>query len=238
MQALPEATEEPAHLPVFRLQVLTVLEEFRQIALPVLGTKWANSLPRVPLTKEELKQVARTQWERDEYIALRQLADLGSVSAGIITRLELTRQVIQMAKSVLRTERAAQVTLMSILGGTRFETHFHGVLVLTMCPRQKRNGTCRREDSYDHLLWRYWLRDREARGADSLDFLVTMARKAIPPIPGTVRPMCVQRTLRTGQGSNIQPPENAVEQQQRENQAEVRKQEETWYFRKCSKLTL
>ena len=96
-----------------------------------------------------------------------------------------------MAMSALRGERAAQVTLMSILGGTRFKAYFHGVLVPTRCPRMKRRGVCGEEDTYEHLIWCYWLTDRERKGPDSLDFLLAMARKAIPPIPGKVRPMYV-----------------------------------------------
>ena len=124
--ALPEATDTPAEQPVDHLQVLTLLEEFRQIALPRSGTEWANTLPRAPLTKAELKLLVWTQWERDELTALRQLADPGSVYAGLIVSLELARESIQMARSILRTERAAQVTLMSILGGTRLKAHFQG----------------------------------------------------------------------------------------------------------------
>ena len=87
--ALPEATDTPAEQPVDHLQVLTLLEEFRQIALPRSGTEWANTLPRAPLTKAELKLLVWTQWERDELTALRLLADPGSVWAGIIVSLEL-----------------------------------------------------------------------------------------------------------------------------------------------------
>ena len=199
---------------MYHLQVLTMLEEFRQIALPRLGMEWANTLPRVPLTKAELKQVVKRQWERDETAALRQLADLGSVSAGIITRLELTREIIQMATSILRTERAAQVTLMSILGGTRFKAYFHGVLVPTKCPHKKRRGICGEEDSYEHLLWCYWLENREQKGPDSLDFLVAMARKTIPQIPGTAQPMFVQREFRSRQDRETQQQEQHTPHQE------------------------
>ena len=191
--ALPMATESPSDLPMYHLKVLTVFEEFRQIALPILGDDWHRTLPRVPLTKEELKEVVRRQWERDEILALRQLAELGSFSAGIITHLELTREIIHSAMSMLSRDRAAQVTLLSILGATRFKTFFHGVLVPTRCPHVLGGEVCGTEDSYEHLLRCHGLRIHERKGADSLDFLVMMARRAVPAIPGTVMPMYVVR---------------------------------------------
>ena len=158
-----------------------------------MGTEWEHTLPRVPLTKRELKQVVRLQWEGDEILAIRQLAEVGSVSAGILTRLQLTREIAHMTMSMLRKERAAQVTLLSILGGTRFKHPFHGVLVPTMCPRMRNGNRCGAEDSYEHLLRCYGLRRRERMGVDALDFLVLTARKAIPPVPGMVNPMYVAK---------------------------------------------
>ena len=88
------STDEPSEVPAYHLQVLTMFEEFRLFALPTLGIEWAGTLPRIPLTRGELKEVAQTQWERGEYMARRQLAVLDSISAGIITRLELTRGTV------------------------------------------------------------------------------------------------------------------------------------------------
>ena len=130
-------------------------------------------------------------------MALRQLADLGSASAGIITRLKLTREIAQMAMSALRGERSAQVTLMSISGGTQFRTYFHGAPVPTCYPRVKRMGVCAGEDSYEHLIWRYRVRGRERFRPESPDFLLAMARRAAPPVPGTVRPMLAHRERAT-----------------------------------------
>ena len=133
-------------------------------------------------------------------MSIRQLAELGSESGKIITRLQLTREIVYMAMSVLRNERAAQVTLMSILGATRFKTFFHGVLVPTRCPRLLRHRACGLEDSYVHLLQCYRIQRLERKGAEPLDFLVEMARRAAPARPGTVRPMFVEREARTTGG--------------------------------------
>ena len=85
-------------------------------------------------------------------MALRRLAVPGFVSAGIISRSELTTEIAGMAMSALRGERAAQATIMSILGGTCFKAYFHGVLVPARSPRMKRRGVCEEEDSYEHLV--------------------------------------------------------------------------------------
>ena len=74
----------PAALPMFHLLVLTVFDEFRQFAVPGSVSGWSSTLPRVPVTKGKLKGVVRMQWERDEPVALRQLAALDSVSGGTI----------------------------------------------------------------------------------------------------------------------------------------------------------
>ena len=148
----PEYVVNLAELPAIHLQLLTMFEEFRRIALPTLGATWSSTLPRIPLAKEELKEMVRAKWEADEILALRQLSQLDSVSARIITDLELARRIVRMAMSVLREGRGAQVTLLSILGATRFKTFFRGVLVLTRCPHAWGRVACGFENSYGHLL--------------------------------------------------------------------------------------
>ena len=195
----PESVESLDELPLFHLQLLTLFEEFRQIAIPILGNDWPKSLPRIPLTKPEIKKVIRTQWEKDEQLVLRQLSELGSVSSEIITRLELTREIVGLAMSALRRERAAQVTLLSILGATRFKTYFHGVVIPTRCPHTWGRVVCGQEDTYQHLLICYKIQHLERKGAESLDFLITMARRARPARPGTVEPRFAVRERRQGE---------------------------------------
>ena len=71
---LPDEAGDPAELPVFRLQIPTVSEQFRRLALPDLRVGRPATLPRAPLTKAELKAVATGQWEKNEILTLGQLA--------------------------------------------------------------------------------------------------------------------------------------------------------------------
>ena len=97
-------------------------------------------MPRSPLTKQGLKEAVLRQWWRDEILAIRQLAELGSISAGILTRLQITREVVHLTMSLLRRGRAAQVTLLAILAGTRIEYYFHVALVPTSCPKTRKRA--------------------------------------------------------------------------------------------------
>ena len=103
-------------------------------------------------------------------------------------RLDLTREHIQAAMSILRENRPAQVALLAILGGTRFRYFHKGVLIPTYCPRMKRGHECGEKDSFDHLIRCYALQTRVRTGAESIPFLVVMAKKAIPLRPRTARP--------------------------------------------------
>ena len=124
-------------------------------------------------------------------LVLRQLSSLGSVSAEIITRLELTRELVRIAYTILKEERRAQVTLAKILSGTRFKYYLNGVLVPTRCPNKFGRGECNQCDSFDHLLRCYGLRKKFKKGADSVKFLILMARRAIPPLNKRTRPMYI-----------------------------------------------
>ena len=145
--------------------------------------QWADALPRDPLTKEELELLLKRRFEQDEYTTLRQLAMLGSRSASIITGLELTRSVVKEALQKLCPDRAAQITLMSILGATRFRAYAGGRPLPTRC------GNCKvREDSFTHLLHCYSLVSLYKKGAQSVDILVTLAKRTKLLIPGTSLP--------------------------------------------------
>ena len=77
---------------------------------------------------------------------------LDSESAEVITRLSLTREIVAAALAALEQDLAAQVNLLSILGGTRFKYALHGVLVPTKCPNKRYGRRCNQEDTYEHLL--------------------------------------------------------------------------------------
>ena len=129
--------------------------------------------------------------EEDELFVLRELAVLGSESAKIIIELQLTREIVAAAMAVLQRKRDLQVTLISILGATRFKRAFHGVLVPTRCPHFRHGVLCGREDSFSHLIDCYNLRGGLKKGAESIDFLVSMARKTVTDTPGRSIPLYV-----------------------------------------------
>ena len=189
--ALPMETERPTELPLVYGDVLRVMEEFRAMAPPTLGDGWTETLPRVPLSKEEMKQMIKQKHEEDELFVLRELAVLGSESAKIIIELQLTREIVAAAMAVLQRKRELQVTLISILGATRFKRAFHGVLVPASCPHFRHGVLCGREDSFSHLLDCYNLRSGIKKGAESIDFLVEMAKKTVTTSPGRSVPLYV-----------------------------------------------
>ena len=150
-----------------------------------------ETLPRIPLSKGETKEMIKQKHEEDELFILRELAVLGSESAKILIELQLTREIVAAATSVLQGKREHQVTLISILGATRFKRAYHGVLVPTRCPHFRHGVLCGREDSFSHLLDCNNLRNGIRRGTESVDFLVKMARKTVTASPGRSIPLYV-----------------------------------------------
>ena len=100
---LPMDAPEAAELPLVYRDIGCIFEEFRPYALPELGANWTQTLPRVPLNKDELKTVLTRQLERDEMLVIRQLSVLDSLSAGIIVQLDLTRDIVKAALAMLQT---------------------------------------------------------------------------------------------------------------------------------------
>ena len=80
------------------------------------------------------------------------------------------------------------MALATILGGTRFRVLGFGGLVPSGCG--KRHMV---EDSFDHFLECYGLRDMYATGEEALDFLTTMARRARLRPPGVSKPFARYR---------------------------------------------
>ena len=74
-------------MPVYARKIFSAADEFRGEAGQVLGPEWAGMRPQAPQAKLEAKQLLRKRMEAREFRALWRLAALGSVSAGIITRL-------------------------------------------------------------------------------------------------------------------------------------------------------
>ena len=130
------------------------------------------SLPRVPLTTNELKEALLKRENRDELEALHRLADKGSTSAQIIRSLGLTRVLVHEAFVVLRGKRKLQVNLARILGAARYKVLTQGRVYHVKCPKTY----CYERDSFQHMVQCYNIRDRIVPGADVVPFLVEMAR--------------------------------------------------------------
>ena len=111
-------------------------EYFRTIVLPQQPEEWRRRLPCVPVTTGELKQLVANAWEEDERRALRQLSELGPVSASVLTYLELTRAIVAEAYKTLRDEEDVQTNLVEILSATRFKTYRGRRVYHTKCARR------------------------------------------------------------------------------------------------------
>ena len=161
---LPMDVPAPDDLPPVYRDIGIAFEVFRQCALPILGDDWFKTLPRIPLTKEEVKSTPQAQLVADEMLVLRQLSTMGSVSAEILVSLELTREIVRAAFTILQGERSAQVTLAAILSGTRFRCCLNGVLVPVKCPNRRGGAPCGAADSFTHLLRCYRLQKKPRWG--------------------------------------------------------------------------
>ena len=157
--------------------LLRLAEHFRTVVLPQQGAGWTESLPRLPLTTEELKSLLSEKEQADEMAVLRELAAMGSTSAEILAYLQVTRPVIKEALAQLCHERQLQTNLAGILCATRFKILVNGRVYHTKCPKTM----CYSKDSFGHLLECYSLQQEVLFGPDAVPFLVKMARTTVLP---------------------------------------------------------
>ena len=188
---LPMEAPRVEDLPVIYRDVALIFEKFRLYAELVLDADWIKTLPCIPLN-EEIKNILHAQMASDEMRVLRRLSTMESVSAEIIVRLELARELERAALTILQGERRAQVTLGEILSGARFKYYLNGILVSVQCPNQHRGTTCGAPDSFDHLLRCYRQQNKLQKGLKSINFLLLMARRAIPPTLMPAKPIHVE----------------------------------------------
>ena len=173
---IAEGDGEEVKDPVAELFV-RLAEHFRSVVIPQQGEQWRRSLPRIPLSTEELKRVLQIQEDLDERAALGELARKGSTSAEIIEYLALTREVVWEAFAVLRGERQLQVGLARILGAARYKVLVNNRVYHVKCPKTY----CYEKDSFKHMLQCYGLTEMVATGAEAAPFLVKMARVTAVP---------------------------------------------------------
>ena len=109
-------TDKPTHrgLPLIYRDAAAVFGEFRLFGTTRFAINWAQTFPRAPLPREEVKAGLRQQLERDVLILRKLLRMIGSASADFMVRLELARGSIQAAMSILGNEGAARATLAAI----------------------------------------------------------------------------------------------------------------------------
>ena len=120
-------------------------------------------------------------------MAIKQLGELESVSALIVLRLQLTREIITEALSRLRMNHAAQVNLLSIICRTRFKYYQKGFLLPTRCPNRRGGRQCDTMDTFSHLARCYNLVRHEAKGYRAIKFLTILGKRTIPTQGGLPR---------------------------------------------------
>ena len=112
------------------------------------GSALLCRIPRIPLTKEEVKERLKLKSERDELNGIEKLASKGSLSCRIFGELGLTREMIKMAMRELVWSRRQQVALSTVILATRFKFFGTGrgnTLTKTRCT------ICDMEDNWEHL---------------------------------------------------------------------------------------
>ena len=92
---------------------------FLRITTPDLCAR----IPHIPLSNEEVMERIRYKYEQDEAQGLRLLSDQGSISCTLFSEWRLSRAVIKCTLQEICYDRRLQVTLASILVGTRFKCY-------------------------------------------------------------------------------------------------------------------
>ena len=116
-------------------------------------------------------------YEKDELAVMKQLSEIGSVSASIVLLLQLARAAIKEAYQALRDSPEEQQNLTEILSATRFKTYHKGRVYHIKCPKK----TCFIRDSFDHMLDCYSLREELKKGPEAPSFLTKMAKVTCRP---------------------------------------------------------
>ena len=178
------AERPPEGMPWRVRELLFAAEEFRGAMANCMEEDWETLLSLVALTKEEVRGIIKQQMGRDDLVVFGQLAQMGSDSSKIFVHLELTREMEEEAYASLQRDGAAQISLATSLGGTRFRVHDRGRALPTRCGRYRVHP-----DSFRHLVQCYNLTEQLAgRELGSTDFLVEMAIKAKNTEPGASLP--------------------------------------------------
>ena len=182
-----------ANLSWIHSEVLGMVEEVRSVLLSTVRMDWGDSLPVVPLTRDEVKELIRTKHEKDEKVIMRILSTLSSESTSTTVDLGISREFIKAALAGLRENHIAQTNLLNILAGTRFKYPFQGILVPTCCQHMVEGGECGKEDSFEHMVSCYSLVIPEGRGPECIEFLINMAIATLTGRLGGPKPLFLER---------------------------------------------
>ena len=96
---------------------LQLINGFLAIATPGVLSR----IPRIPLSKNEVMERVRFQYETDENAGLLLLSSQGSVSCTLYHEWKLSRAIIKCTFAELSYDRRLQVALASVLTCTRFK---------------------------------------------------------------------------------------------------------------------
>ena len=157
---------------VIRTQ-MRLLNGFVRVASPAILSR----ISRIPLTNSEVMERVRYRYELDEIKTFRLLAGAESVSCTLFLEWKLTRGIIKNAMQSLSYNRRLQVTLASILTGTRFkyyDTLMGGgsTRLPTVCQ------LCGKRDSPAHILHHAGVTELPSCPDEQVTFLALLAKTA------------------------------------------------------------
>ena len=108
---------------------------FRTSYPPQRPPGWRGVLLRAPITSDELKQLPREQYEKDEMNVPRQLAQVSTLSASIASSLKISMEAVREAMKNLQHDRESQTDLAAVLGRHEVEGVYPEWGVLHLVPR-------------------------------------------------------------------------------------------------------
>ena len=88
--------------------------------------------------------------------------------------------MVNDALSKLRMRHPEQISLLSILCGTRYKYYQKGILLPMWRPNGRGKQRCSVNDSFRHMLQRYDLNKHVATGLEAVKSLALTARRTLP----------------------------------------------------------
>ena len=140
------------------------------------GPEFLSRIPRIPLSIKEVKARIQARYEADEKKTLSLLSNIGSISGRLVTEWGLTRDILREATKVLCYNRRMQVTLSSIITGTRFKFFGRGEeqITPTLC---RKCGI--EEDGIVHMLSCYEMDIIPSDEEGIVQYLAELAKRTV-----------------------------------------------------------